>query len=37
MYIFFSFKRGQFEEMCADLFLKVEPPLQSLLEQTSVY
>ncbi|XP_077388056.1 heat shock 70 kDa protein 4b [Festucalex cinctus] len=28
--------RGQFEEMSADLLVKVEPPLQSLLEQTKL-
>lgn len=27
--------RGQFEDMCADLLARVEPPLQSLLENTS--
>lgn len=32
----FSF-RGQFEEMCADILTRVEPPLQSLLEQASEY
>ncbi|XP_074504506.1 heat shock 70 kDa protein 4b isoform X2 [Sebastes fasciatus] len=28
--------RGQFEEMCADMFARVEAPLQSLLEQTKL-
>ncbi|KAM6953059.1 heat shock 70 kDa protein 4b [Lycodopsis pacificus] len=28
--------RGQFEEMCADIFTRVEAPLQSLLEQTKL-
>ncbi|XP_066524230.1 heat shock 70 kDa protein 4b [Hoplias malabaricus] len=28
--------RGQFEEMCADLFAKVEPPLQSIMEQANL-
>ncbi|XP_074529460.1 heat shock 70 kDa protein 4b [Halichoeres trimaculatus] len=28
--------RGQFEEMCADILARVEPPLQSLLEQTKL-
>ncbi|KAK2849271.1 hypothetical protein Q5P01_009105 [Channa striata] len=28
--------RGQFEEMCADIFARVEPPLQSLLELTKL-
>ncbi|XP_041799597.1 heat shock 70 kDa protein 4b [Chelmon rostratus] len=28
--------RGQFEEMCADILTRVEPPLQSLLEQTKL-
>lgn len=27
--------RGHFEEMCADILARVEPPLQSLLEQAS--
>lgn len=31
----FSGIRGQFEDMCADLLARVEPPLQSLLENTS--
>lgn len=29
------FTRGQFEEMCADLLAKVEPPLHALLENAS--
>uniref|UniRef100_A0A8C8A1Q3 Heat shock protein 4b n=1 Tax=Oryzias sinensis TaxID=183150 RepID=A0A8C8A1Q3_9TELE len=28
--------RGQFEEMCADILTRVEPPLQSLLEQAKL-
>lgn len=28
--------RGHFEEMCADILARVEPPLQSLLEQTKL-
>uniref|UniRef100_H3CU62 Heat shock protein 4b n=1 Tax=Tetraodon nigroviridis TaxID=99883 RepID=H3CU62_TETNG len=28
--------RGQFEDMCADLLARVEPPLQSLLENTKL-
>uniref|UniRef100_A0A8C4DSH8 Heat shock protein 4b n=1 Tax=Dicentrarchus labrax TaxID=13489 RepID=A0A8C4DSH8_DICLA len=28
--------RGQFEEMCGDIWARVEPPLQSLLEQTKL-
>uniref|UniRef100_A0A3Q3W9V8 Uncharacterized protein n=1 Tax=Mola mola TaxID=94237 RepID=A0A3Q3W9V8_MOLML len=28
--------RGQFEEMCADILARVEPPLQSLLENTKL-
>lgn len=28
--------RGQFEEMCADILARVEPPLQSLLEQSKL-
>nr|XP_046261925.1 heat shock 70 kDa protein 4b [Scatophagus argus] len=28
--------RAQFEEMCADILTRVEPPLQSLLEQTKL-
>lgn len=34
-YLKFSAIRGQFEDMCADLLPRVEPPLQSLLENTS--
>lgn len=34
---FFPAQRGQFEEMAADVFARVEAPLQSLLEQTSEY
>lgn len=33
----FSCTRGQFEEMCVDILARVEPPLQSLLEQASEY
>uniref|UniRef100_A0A3Q1HJZ1 Heat shock protein 4b n=1 Tax=Anabas testudineus TaxID=64144 RepID=A0A3Q1HJZ1_ANATE len=29
--------RGQFEEMCTDILARVEPPLQSLLENTSEF
>lgn len=32
-----SYIRGLFEEMCADILARVEPPLQSLLENTSEY
>ncbi|CAF99070.1 unnamed protein product [Tetraodon nigroviridis] len=36
-YIFTFFGiRGQFEDMCADLLARVEPPLQSLLENTKL-
>lgn len=35
--MFFSSARGQFEEMCGDILARVEPPLQSLLENTSQY
>lgn len=34
LYILFcSCGRAQFEEMCADILVRVEPPLRSLLEQ----
>lgn len=31
--LFYSCDRAQFEEMCADILARVEPPLRSLLEQ----
>lgn len=31
--MFYSCGRAQFEEMCADILARVEPPLRSLLEQ----
>lgn len=33
--LLFSYTRGQFEEMCADILARVEAPLQSLLEHAS--
>lgn len=37
LFLFYVFYRGKFLEMCNDLLARVEPPLRSVLEQTSKY